>query len=328
VNRYSIAKGAVGLALLAWLGWSGRLDLRPLFSAPWDARHLLGMVVLLASMIVQGLRWWQLLKTQDIRFSFLKTLQLTWIGQFFAAVLPGMAGGELARGYYIFHEVPSARTAGVSTVLVDRALGLYAFLFLGIIALSAQLIGHKGAASPVFDLGLWNLLLFVGVSLVFLALTLRRSRGAVLKLLPSGLRAVLDATLSAYSTRGRAMAICFVLSLLAGIMVIGSFQIASRITHSPLSWEQVVLVCPLVFIAAILPISPGGIGIGETAASLLFARFGVETGATIMLIVRIWILLLRLPGGLLYMFHTPGPAAAQTIREADPPPRREKHPGL
>jgi len=328
MNRYSIAKGVVGFGLLVWLIKSGRLDLQPVLSAPWDGWHLLGMVVLLVSMIVQGLRWWQLLKTQNICFSFLKTLRLTWIGQFFAAVLPGMAGGELARGYYIFQQAPSARIAGVSTVLVDRALGLYAFLFLGMIALSAHLLVHGGAASPVFDLGMLNLLLFVGMSLVFLALTVHRSRGAVLKMLPSGLRAALDATLSAYLAHSRAMAICFALSLLAGIMVIGSFQIASRITHSPLSWEQVILVCPLVFIAGALPISPGGIGIGEASASLLFARFGVETGATIMLIVRIWILLLRLPGGLLYVLHTPSPPAAQGITDANPTPCQENHPGI
>jgi glycosyltransferase 2 family protein len=276
---------------------------------------------------VQGLRWWQLLKTQNICFSFLKTLRLTWIGQFFSAVLPGMAGGELARGYYIFQEAPSARLAGISTVLVDRALGLYAFLFLGIISLSVHLLVHGDVAPPVFDLGVLNLLLFVGMSLVFLALTVDRSRNAVLKMLPNGLRATLDATLNAYPASAPVMAICFGLSLVAGIMVIEAFQIASRITDSPLSWEQVILVCPLVFVAGALPISPGGIGIGETAASVLFARFGVETGATIMLIVRIWIFLLRLPGGLLYIFHTSGPPSAQAIQAANPPPCQENRPG-
>ncbi len=42
---------------------------------------------------------------------------------------------------------------------------------------------------------------------------------------------------------------------------------------------------------------------GETAASVLFAQFGVETGATIMLVVRLWLLALRLPGALFYVFR-------------------------
>lgn len=82
-----------------------------------------------------------------------------------------------------------------------------------------------------------------------------------------------------------------------------AFQIASQITETVLSWKQVFLACPLVFIATTLPLSPGGIGVGETAASVLFSLFEVKTGATIMLIVRLWWIVLRIPGFLFFVIH-------------------------
>ena len=69
------------------------------------------------------------------------------------------------------------------------------------------------------------------------------------------------------------------------------------------------MVCPLVYVAVALPLSPNGVGVGEAAASVLFAQFGVETGATVMLVVRLWLLVLRLPGGLLYIFRKGNSAA-------------------
>jgi uncharacterized membrane protein YbhN (UPF0104 family) len=94
-----------------------------------------------------------------------------------------------------------------------------------------------------------------------------------------------------------------------------AFQMAGQIMQVSLSWKLVFLVCPLVFIAGTLPISPGGIGVGETAASLLFARFGVETGATIMLIFRIWLAILRIPGGLIYIFRNPDSPVGNSVKK-------------
>jgi len=77
-----------------------------------------------------------------------------------------------------------------------------------------------------------------------------------------------------------------------------------------INWHSLLLIVPLVIVANSLPIAPGGIGVAETTASLLFAQFGVEKGATVMLIVRIGILLLRLPGGLIYILS----AKTRTLR--------------
>jgi uncharacterized protein (TIRG00374 family) len=305
VNKYTIWKVLIATALLTWLIKSGRLNFHPLLSTSFNIYHLMGIVLLFCSLFVQGVRWWWLLKTQKLHLPFLKTIHLSWIGQFFSLVLPGVAGGELARGYYITQEAGSNKVAGLSTVLVDRVMGLYALLCLSITSLVFLMLSQSQLSLPVLQFGILNVIMFSGISLLGVALLLHPTRSLTLRLVPGRYRTLVESTLKNYQIHMRDLLLCFSLSLLASIMALGSFQVAGLMVQTPLSWKQIFLVCPLVFIASTLPISPGGIGVGETAASLFFARFGVETGATIMLIVRIWLVILRLPGGLLYIVHTP-----------------------
>ena len=316
-NKYIIGKLLFAIILVAWLIKSGRLDLRQMISTSLSISHLLGMLVLLMSFLAQGLRWWWLLKIQDISLSFSKIFQLLWIGQFFSIVLPGLAGGELMRGYFVARETPGARVASVSTVILDRALGLYAVLSLGVVSFLWMLITQSQMMASIHKLGVLTSVLFAGCTLFFLTLSLDYTRSMALKLLPGSLRASMRVALDVYHKHGRHIFICFILSLLANIAAMSTFQIAGQMTEAALTWEEVFLACPLVFIATTLPLSPGGIGIGETTASILFSLFGVKSGATIMMIVRLWFLILRVPGLLFFISYTRGATAGHTVDEAN-----------
>jgi len=309
LNRYTIAKALVALGLLMWLVKSGRLDLHVLVSTPLSVLHWLGMLVLLMGMVMQAWRWWWLLKAQQIALSFQRTLGLVWIGRFLALLLPGAVGGIMVRSYYVTREAPSAKIAGLSSILLDRSMGLYASFLLGATALLFMVWSHEPLTRPVLHMGLLALLFVIGASLIFLILWFSATRNLVLGFVPGRFRGPLETVLKVYRARGGCLLACFGLSLVIGVTAMGAFVIAGHIIGSPVGWAQVFMVCPLVFVASALPISPGGVGVSETVASVLFARFGVETGATIMLIVRLWFLLVRLPGGLLYIFRRrhPGP---------------------
>ena len=67
----------------------------------------------------------------------------------------------------------------------------------------------------------------------------------------------------------------------------------ARVIGSNLS---ALLAVPLVIIAMSLPISPGGLGVGEAAASQLFAEFGLANGALVVLVVRLGVVVISLPG--------------------------------
>ena len=59
-----------------------------------------------------------------------------------------------------------------------------------------------------------------------------------------------------------------------------------------------VLAVPLIVVANSLPISPGGLGVGEAVGSQLFAEFGLPNGALIVLIVRLGVACFSIPGAL------------------------------
>ena len=303
MSKYTIAKALVAAGLLAWLIKSGRLDFRVLFSTPLSPFHGLGMLVLFVAMVLQAWRWWWLLTVQRIDLSFPRTLGLVWIGRFLAMLLPGVVGGDLVMGYYVTREAPAAKMAGLSTVLLDRAIGFYTSFLLGLAAVVWMVCSGERMSGPVLQMGAISILCVFGATLAFSTLWAGSMRDRVLGVVPERFRAPLEAVLTAYRARGRSLLFCLALSLIVGVMSMGVYRIAGHAIGTPLGWKQVFMVCPLVFVATALPISPSGIGVGETAASVLFAQFGVETGATIMLVVRLWFFVLRLPGALFYVFQ-------------------------
>ncbi len=308
LSKYTIAKALVAAGLLAWLIKSGRLDFGVLFSTPLSPFHGLGLLVLFVAMVLQAWRWWWLLTVQRIDLSFPRTLGLVWIGRFLALVLPGVVGGDLVMGYYVTREAPSAKMAGLSTVLLDRTIGFYTSFLLGLAAVVWMVCSGEGVTGPVLQMGVISILCVFGTTLAFSTLWVDSMRDRVLGVVPERFRAPLETVLKAYRTRGRSLLFCLGLSLIVGVMSMGAYRVAGHAIGTPLGWKQVFMVCPLVFVATALPISPSGIGVGETAASVLFAQFGVETGATIMLVVRLWFFALRLPGALFYVFQERRPA--------------------
>jgi uncharacterized protein (TIRG00374 family) len=314
---YQIIKWLIAGLALAWLVKSERLRFGPLFSATFSLLHVTGMLVFLMSMLLQTLRWWWVLKIQNIHISFWKSIQLSWIGNFFSQVLPGVAGGEVVRGYYVAREAPHAKFAGISTILADRAMGLYTFLCLGLMALCYLVAREREISDPVFQIGGLVFLFTLAVTLLFFFLLFPKPRQWTLRFIPQRFRTPVETALNTYQTHGWDLLRCFGISLRSGILTMMTFQVAARITASSLTWNQVFLVCPLVLIANSLPITPGGIGVGETAASILFARFGVETGATIMLIVRLWSVILRIPGAVFYVSARRNVPLEQPVTDPD-----------
>lgn len=122
-------------------------------------------------------------------------------------------------------------------------------------------------------------------------------------LLPGALRGSAARMAAAYLSHGSILLGCFVISLLSALVTMAAFMMAGRALGDDVSWSQTCQVVPLVFVAGTLPLAPDGIGVSETTSALLFSQYGVASGAAIMLVYRLWLLVLRLPGGLLFLFH-------------------------
>jgi uncharacterized membrane protein YbhN (UPF0104 family) len=303
-----LARLLIAGGLLYWLGRSGRLDFGVLLSFTWSLWAAAALAALLGNMLLQAIRWWLLLRIQNIRVPLRAAIGLSWIGQFFSLLLPGATGGELVRGYYIFQDAPGARLASVSTLLFDRGLGVFGLVSFAVPAV-VILRGQVSRPPQYAALAALIAALAVGCALAVALVWWPPARRLSLALTPARHRPALQFILATYEANGRLMAACAAVSLASMGLLILAFYLTGRSLDHTLSWVGLAVVVPLVAVANSLPIAPGGIGLGETAATVLFVQFGTPIGAEIMLLVRVAVLLLRLPGGVFYLLRRAAPPA-------------------
>lgn len=304
-RRWGVAtaiKAIVAVSLLALLVASGRLDAGEILSTLTSPLHLVGVATLAVSMLGQAVRWWVLLRLKGVNLTLSRAVALSWISQFSALFLPGAMGAEAVRAYYVAIDSPApVKAAGMFTVVVDRFLGLYAFLWLAIPPLVVLAAGDlRGLVVTRFGAVIGGLV--VAMSAILVLARFERVRAAVAAVVPARARPTAVHALEAFDLPPRVLAVTIVLSVVSGIAATLAFVAASWLVGGD-DWRKVFVATPLITIANALPISPGGIGVGEAAASFLFTQLDVASGAAIMVLVRIWIVLVRLPGGLFYVLH-------------------------
>ncbi len=307
MHRFLIAgKCALAAGLLVYLVRSGRLDLSALAAGRGPGFHILGVLVVLAGVLLQTVRWWRLLAMQGLALPFLRVLRVTWIGYFYASLLPGVGGGDVVRGFYVLRETPGAKFRTTSTLLADRALGLYASLCLGAVAVARAGAWERGPGEGLGALRFSVAVLLTLSTAVACALLWGPLRRVACMILPVRFRIPFGQAMDAYAADPRTLALGFLLSLASTGLFIAAFWLAGRTLGVELSLVRALLVVPLVFIANALPLAPGGLGVGETAAAVLFGMSGVPAGAALMLTVRVWQVVARLPGLLLQVAGTRG----------------------
>jgi uncharacterized membrane protein YbhN (UPF0104 family) len=303
-----VVKLLVAAGLLTWLVLSGRLD----FSQLQNARNfgLLGLAaaMVLASMVLPVWRWKWLLEVQQLTVGWTATLRMTWLGYFAGLFLPGAAGGDLAKAYAACRHQPAAKMRAVSTVLLDRIIGLHSMLVLGSLAgLSIVFSGcTAGQATLVVAV-----LLLTGVSTAGLFLMFwQTSANIALRLMPGRFREAFGASLGLYRTGWRFLTCIWLFSGVCNMASIAAYVLAAAALGIAASVGQ-VLVVPLVIVANSLPISPGGLGVGEAVGSEVFMEFGLASGSVIVLLVRLGVVVFSAPGAFCVFGRFRGDEAAR-----------------
>jgi uncharacterized protein (TIRG00374 family) len=111
---------------------------------------LLGLVLagLMLSTSIIGVRWWFLLRIQEIYIRLIEAMKLTFLGQFYNTVVPGTVGGDMVKAYYIATHTPK-KAGALLSIFVDRVLG---FAELALLAAVMLAIVWAGGLAPVSQL--------------------------------------------------------------------------------------------------------------------------------------------------------------------------------
>jgi hypothetical protein len=91
---------------------------------------LLGWICYSVVEVLATVRWQILLRIQGIRISWLRAGAIVIIGLFFNQFLPGGAGGDAMRLYFIFKQAPRRKVGAALSIAMDRLFGLLTVVFL------------------------------------------------------------------------------------------------------------------------------------------------------------------------------------------------------
>jgi uncharacterized protein (TIRG00374 family) len=304
---FVIFRTSIAIGLLVYLGVSGVISWSALqgLATSWGVT-LAALVVLAIDVCVIAWRLCVLFKPRGLYLSLYSSLRLTLIGTFFNSCLPGSTGGDVIKIYYATRDNRGRRTEVATILLLDRAVGLFALMIWPLLA--APLFPQLLRSLPILRVLLWAAAAVSGAMLVGMLVgstaRVRHSRFVswTFRKLPLGSYAesVFD-TVHAYRHNLTTLLAAVGISLLAHTMTIGGTLLAAQATNpSGFIWQMSILI-PLGFLANALPVTPGGLGVGEAAFDQLFSMAGLTGGAEAMLGLRVLMIVIGLLGLIFYL---------------------------
>lgn len=270
----SAARILFGAAIVLWMIHSGRLDLARVRSSlsQWPA-----MLLILALGYVQAgiatARWNLLLRAQQVHLPFRRAWGLVMIGNLFNIVIPGAVGGDLVKGYYVARAAGSRGTHAATAVVMDRVAGLVGLLVLGalLVAINREQVMHAAATRRL------ALITIVGAAAGLAAMYAAVFAGAFAGARLSEARGIPNFA----RTICRALAgfrhpwpvipaalLCSMANQAAGFAMYWLALKSTGVVSIPPG--AFFLAVPLGFIVNALPLSPGGVGVGQAAFFGLF----------------------------------------------------------
>ena len=262
-------------------------------------------------LIVCGFRWHLILLAQDLHLHFGRVLALVFAGQFFNAFILGSTGGDVVKSYYVSTETHHRRAEAISTVFIDRVVGLLALLFLVCILTLARLeffLSYtETRIAMFFNLGVL-ICLTGGLMLVFGQNILHRwslFRNLNEKIAVGGILARVYDTFHVCLNHRSLVVQTLAISILNHLGVVLSGYFVGRALGLPLAFVDYLTVLPIVNLVASIPITPAGIGTREAISMFLFSTMGVSEAdaVTLSLLVFAAMFVWSLFGGLVYSWY-------------------------
>jgi glycosyltransferase 2 family protein len=140
----ALGQYVLGFGLLGWLIWknwqpapgSKGIGLSQIVQqTPRLGPFIACAAVYMVAVLLTFYRWYVLVRAQDLPISLYNAMRLGLVGFFFSTFLPSAIGGDFVKAAFIARE-QERRTVAVSTILIDRAIGLWGLLWV-IVLLSA-----------------------------------------------------------------------------------------------------------------------------------------------------------------------------------------------
>jgi len=243
--------------------------------------------------------------------------------------MPGGTSGDLIKAVYVAREVPDKKTEVVSTVFIDRILGLFGLIILCVIVMAARieffLSYRETRAALVFNL-LLLLVVVAGSFIIFKHDLVKRWPFFARIEKTTEIGRILAKAYSAFHVCINYPGILrntVLLSIANHLLFIVCARLIGQALGLNIGFIDYLAVFPVINAIAAIPVTPGGLGMREGAAIFLLGALNVPAAAALALSLLVYLTMLfwAFIGGLVYMgyvYKTGYDARKEIQRESEP----------
>lgn len=299
-NLLKVLVSVVGLAIVLLtqdldkaIQLLGEMELQPFLGA---------LFLFLLGLIVRAYRWGSLVWALGVKVSWWRLVGLNFVGAFFGLFLPTGVGGDAVKMYELTRDEAKA-AAAISSVLVDRFLGLFVLFAMALLAL----VSSYELVPP--EVRIIIAVLFV-TSLTGAALLLQRKwieawgRRLGLGRLLGRFKILRELYDSIHLYGARALLRATAASVVWNLILILGYYLLGLAVGIELPLGIYFLLVPIISALLIIP-SIGGLGIREGATVFLFSQMGMDESQALALALAydLTLVIIALVGAVLYILQ-------------------------
>ncbi|MEI7880222.1 MAG: lysylphosphatidylglycerol synthase transmembrane domain-containing protein [bacterium] len=276
---------------------------------PW---LLWGFLLCLPPVLLCMARWKMILDAQDMRLGWRRVNSIFFIGLFFNSFMIGPTGGDLVKAYYTARETNHKKTEAVSTIFIDRIIGLLVLaLIVAVMILTRWDFFMSNSISRVYAWpALTACLILIGGGVVAFSVHLFEvfpwiKRWNHIRLVGKVLETVERVYNAFYVCRAnpRLLLRLALTSVVVQVSFVGVGWCVGNALGIQVSFIDYLAFSPVIGLISAIPLTPGGTGIREAASIHLWSALSVTSDKALLLafIPYIFMLVWGLPGGLLFL---------------------------
>ena len=256
---------------------------------------------------ISGLKWLTALRVCNVDLSFSRLTRLYCISHFVGQFLPTSIGGD---AYRVFRVLPlvEPHSRAVTSIVIDRIVGLAALLFLGAVG-AVYLVDHFKLSQ-----GYLTFLGFGAIGAVAVAVALYLGWFGVIRRKLQHIKMVtaIQEDLMQLLRAGWKWLPLLIMSFVFQLTAVGIVYMLFLGAGSHIGFAEVALIAAITGVAGILPLAINGIGVTEGTITLAGVALGAdyEDAAVAAILLRLTVLPLSVLCGVLYWRESHTAAAA------------------
>lgn len=246
---------------------------------------VVAFLLLYLGKVITTYRWQIILKAQGIQVPFLKLVASIFVGQFFNSFLPTTVGGDASRAYDVATYSKEAASS-VTSVLMDRLIGVFALSLLSVISL---LIGYQigeDVSFYIYPVIVVFVICSASLILIFNVGFVSKVNGILRRFHLAKLAKQIDIaslSLNQLSQQKGVLLLAFLLSVALQINVVFFYYLISISLNIDVSLLYYFMIVTIALVVLLVPFSINGIGVREGIFVYLLSELGVASQDAIAL---------------------------------------------